>query len=138
MDAYVGSRVRFRRMMLGMSRQRLAEELSITFHQVQKYEKGVNRITAGRLYQIAELLAVEVEFFFENATADPDVKLQHKVKPTLKGSILNFLMTPEGLELNRAFQAIRDPAQRRAVIGLVRAIKNSQRQSPRKGNPALG
>ena len=128
MDAYVGSRVRFRRMLLGISQQRLADELGITFHQVQKYEKGLNRITAGRLYQIAALLAVEVDFFFENAP-DPSVKLKRNpATPTLEDLILNFLNTREGLELNRAFQAIRDAAQRRAVINLVRAIYDSQRR----------
>ena len=94
MDAYVGSRVRFRRMMLGMSWQRVAGELGVTFHQVQKYEKGVNRITAGRLYQIAKLLAVEVEFFFDNAPADPDVKLQQQNRAHTQGLDLQFPKDP--------------------------------------------
>ena len=80
-DAYVGSRVRFRRMVLGMSQQRLGDELGISFQQVQKYEKGVNRITAGRLYQLAGLLGVEVSYFFDNA-ADPGVR----AKPGLQVS----------------------------------------------------
>ena len=128
-DAYVGSRVRLRRMTLGVTQERLGDELGITFQQVQKYEKGVNRIAAGRLYHIAALLAVEVDFFFENAP-DPGVKLQHNVaQSTFEDSILDFINTREGFELNRAFQAIGDPAQRRAIINLVRAINDSQRQS---------
>ena len=127
-DAYVGSRVRFRRIMLGMSQQRLGDELGIAFQQLQKYEKGVNRITAGRLYQLAALLGVEVSYFFDNAP-DPGVKLKPGLAATPEVSIFEFLNTREGLELNRAFHAIGDPAQRRAVVDLIRAIHNSQGRS---------
>ena len=128
-DAYVGSRVRFRRMMLGMSQQEISEELGIAFQQVQKYEKGVNRITAGRLYQLAGLLGVEVSYFFDNAP-DPGVKLKPGLAAsTPEVSIFEFLNTREGLELNRAFHAIGDPVQRRAVVDLIRAIHDSQGRS---------
>jgi len=124
-DAYVGSRVRLRRMGLGMSQQRLGDELGVTFQQVQKYEKGVNRITAGRLYHIATLLAVEVDYFFQSPS-DPGVTPQPDLGScTLEDAILEFLNTRDGLELNRAFRAISDPAQRRAVIDVIRAISGS-------------
>ena len=66
-DAHVGSRVRLRRMLLGMSQERLGESMGLTFQQVQKYEKGVNRIGASRLFQISKILDVPVQFFFEEA-----------------------------------------------------------------------
>ena len=70
-DAHVGSRVRLRRMLLGMSQERLGESMGLTFQQVQKYEKGVNRIGASRLFQISKILDVPVQFFFEEAPHIP-------------------------------------------------------------------
>jgi len=66
-DIHVGSRVRFRRMLLGMSQEKLGEKLGLTFQQVQKYEKGINRIGASRLYDLAQVLGVPVQFFYEDA-----------------------------------------------------------------------
>src|SRR6476659_2664637 len=68
-DVHVGSRVRFRRMLLGMSQERLGEKLGLTFQQIQKYEKGINRIGASRLFDLAQVLGVSVQFFYEEAPA---------------------------------------------------------------------
>ena len=67
-DGQVGNRVRLRRMLIGMSQERLGELLGLTFQQVQKYEKGVNRIGAGRLYQVAQILGVPINYFYEGVT----------------------------------------------------------------------
>src|SRR2546429_5690306 len=72
-DKYVGSRVRMRRLMLGMSQQKLGEALGLTFQQVQKYEKGINRIGAGRLQHIASIQQVPISFFFEDAPGPPAI-----------------------------------------------------------------
>lgn len=122
-DAHVGSRVRLRRMLLGMSQERLAEQLGLTFQQVQKYEKGINRIGASRLYELAQLLNVGVDFFYEDA---PVGNAHHGAPgfadPTGENYIVDFLNSREGLELNRAFTRITDPKVRRAVIELVRSL----------------
>ena len=70
-DIHVGSRVRFRRMLLGMSQEKLGEKLGLTFQQVQKYEKGINRIGASRLFDLAQVLGVSVQFFYEEAPSSP-------------------------------------------------------------------
>jgi transcriptional regulator with XRE-family HTH domain len=122
-DAHVGSRVRLRRMLLGMSQERLGESMGLTFQQVQKYEKGVNRIGASRLFQISKILDVPVQFFFEEApyTGDGNA-VRGMAEPDSEAFILEFLNSREGLELNRAFVKIGDPKVRKSVVDLVRAL----------------
>ncbi|MAU97986.1 MAG: transcriptional regulator [Fulvimarina sp.] len=120
-DTHVGSRVRLRRTMLGMSQEKLGEALGITFQQVQKYEKGSNRIGASRLQNISDVLNVSVSYFFEDApgsSAGSGAGLQES------GSdyVVDFLSTSEGLQLNRAFVKIADPKVRKRVIDLVRTL----------------
>ncbi|MDM9620600.1 helix-turn-helix transcriptional regulator [Rhizobium sp. S96] len=115
-DAYVGERVRTRRKSLGISQGVLAESLGITFQQVQKYEKGTNRIGAGRLQRIAEILGVPVGFFFEGDGApSPDIK-------TETDEIALFLASKEGLALSRAFIAIEDANVRQKLLALTRSL----------------
>lgn len=125
-DAHVGSRVRLRRMLLGMSQERLGESMGLTFQQVQKYEKGVNRIGASRLFQISKILDVPVQFFFEEA---PHVGAGNPARGMAEADsetfILEFLNSREGLELNRAFVKIADPKVRKSVVDLVRALSAS-------------
>ena len=125
-DAHVGSRVRLRRMLLGMSQERLGESMGLTFQQVQKYEKGVNRIGASRLFQISKILDVPVQFFFEEApyTGDGNA-VRGMAEPDSEAFILEFLNSREGLELNRAFVKIGDPKVRKSVVDLVRALRGS-------------
>jgi transcriptional regulator with XRE-family HTH domain len=120
-DKHVGSRVRMRRMMLSMSQEKLGDALDLTFQQVQKYEKGTNRIGASRLQQIAQILQVPVEFFFEGAPTGTG-------RPTGMGDapspayVSDFLASSEGLALTRAFTRITDPKVRRRIVDLVEAI----------------
>lgn len=113
-DEQVGARVRMRRLMLGMSQEELAEGLGLTFQQVQKYEKGTNRISASRLQQIAQILQVPVSFLFQEFEA-PDAK---QAPSWLSG----FLATKDGLALTKAFMTIRDRQVRRRIVQLVEAI----------------
>ena len=125
-DIHVGSRVRFRRMLLGMSQEKLGERLGLTFQQVQKYEKGINRIGASRLYDLAQVLGVPVQFFYEDAPiADGRVDaLNGRADGPDEHSIVEFLRSRDGLELNRAFVRIPDLKARRAIVDLVRSLAN--------------
>jgi transcriptional regulator with XRE-family HTH domain len=122
-DTHVGSRVRLRRMLLGMSQERLGESMGLTFQQVQKYEKGVNRIGASRLFQISKILDVPIQFFFEEAPYVGDGgTARGMAEPDSEAFILEFLNSREGLELNRAFVKIGDAKVRKSVVDLVRAL----------------
>jgi transcriptional regulator with XRE-family HTH domain len=120
-DKHVGSRVRMRSMMLSMSQEKLGDALGLTFQQVQKYEKGTNRIGASRLQQISNILQVPVEFFFEGA---PNVHgASGGAKDAASASyISDFLATSEGLSLTRAFTRIKEPKLRRRIVDLVEEI----------------
>ncbi len=121
-DIHVGSRVRLRRMLLGMSQERLGNAMGLTFQQVQKYEKGVNRIGASRLFHISRILDVPVQFFFEEAPQLDGLAVTGMAEPESETFILEFLNSREGLELNRAFVKIGDPKVRKSVVDLVRAL----------------
>jgi transcriptional regulator with XRE-family HTH domain len=127
-DIHVGSRVRFRRMLLGMSQEKLGERLGLTFQQVQKYEKGINRIGASRLYDLAQVLGVPVQFFYEEAPlgeSRADAANGHAAREGQdEHSIVEFLRSRDGLELNRAFVRIADLKARRAIVDLVRSLAN--------------
>src|ERR1700689_2631942 len=100
-DKHVGSRVRMRRMMLGMSQEKLGDALGLTFQQVQKYEKGTNRIGSSRLQQIANILQVPVSFFFDGG---PNISEQPGANNAPSpGYVTDFLSTADGLALTRAF-----------------------------------
>jgi len=129
-DTHVGSRVRLRRMLLGMSQERLGESMGLTFQQVQKYEKGVNRIGASRLFQISKILDVPVQFFFEEAPhIGAGSPARGMAEPDSEAFILEFLNSREGLELNRAFVKIGDAKVRKSVVDLVRALSASSATS---------
>lgn len=120
-DVHVGSRIRLRRTMLGMSQEKLGENLGITFQQVQKYEKGTNRVGASRLQNIAAILNVTVSFFFEDAPGDQGV-LEGGLQESQSNFVVNFLSSSEGLQLNRAFVKIKDQKVRRRIIDLVKTL----------------
>lgn len=122
-DTHVGGRVRLRRMMLGMSQEKLGEQLGITFQQIQKYEKGTNRIGASRLQHIARVLTVPVSHFFEGA---PGSDKPEPAADEADRALRDFLVTQQGLELNKAFVKIANPQQRRAVVQLVRSIAGGE------------
>jgi transcriptional regulator with XRE-family HTH domain len=118
-DAQVGNRVRLRRMLIGMSQERLGELLGLTFQQVQKYEKGVNRIGAGRLFEVSRILGVTIEYFYEG------VNSQLAGGFTEGGSsppVMEFVSSGEGLQLSLAFMKIKDAKLRKRVLDLVKQM----------------
>jgi len=120
-DRHVGSRVRMRRLMLGMSQEKLGNGLGLTFQQVQKYEKGTNRIGASRLQHISQLLQVPVPFFFEGAPHLPGQPIGIGPAPS-PAYVFNFLATADGLALTKAFMQIEQPELRRRIVHLVEEI----------------
>jgi transcriptional regulator with XRE-family HTH domain len=132
-DRHVGSRVRMRRVLLGMSQEKLGEALNLTFQQVQKYEKGTNRIGASRLQQIARTLDVPPAFFFEGAPAfevmapgDERLRIGGVREDTSSAYISDFLSTAEGLHLNMAFTRIQDPKVRKRIVELVASLAGEE------------
>lgn len=123
-DMHVGARVRLRRMILGMSQEKLGEQLHLTFQQVQKYEKGVNRIGAGRLFELARVLGVPIQYFYEDAPNSEAYQLvpNGMAEPSVDAALFGFLSSREGLELNKAFARISDAKVRRAIVDLVRSL----------------
>lgn len=121
-DIHVGSRIRLRRNMLGMSQEKLGESLGITFQQIQKYEKGTNRVGASRLQAIASILNVPVAFFFEDAPGHEVGTAGGLAEDSSTTYVVDFLNSPEGLQLNRAFVRISDAKVRRKVVDLVKAL----------------
>jgi transcriptional regulator with XRE-family HTH domain len=119
-DAQVGSRLRLRRMMIGMSQERLGEMLGLTFQQVQKYEKGVNRIGAGRLFEIACILGVPIYYFYEGVSS------QLGGAPGFAESesppVIEFVASGEGLHLSLAYMRIKDAKVRKRVLDLVKSL----------------
>jgi len=122
-DKHVGSRVRMRRMMLSMSQEKLGNNLGLTFQQVQKYEKGTNRIGASRLQQISQILQVPVSFFFEGAPAVAgSVRSEGISEAPSPAYVSDFLATSDGLALTKAFMRIGDTKLRRRIVDLVEQI----------------
>ncbi len=124
-DKHVGSRVRMRRKMLNMSQEKLGDALGLTFQQVQKYEKGTNRIGASRLQAIANILQVPVSFFFEGAphVAGQSVGLGNAPSPQY---VTDFLATSDGLSLTKSFMKIQSSQLRRRIVDLVEQIADEE------------
>lgn len=124
-DAHVGMRIRMRRKVLGLSQQALADALGLTFQQVQKYERGSNRVSASKLHQIARFLGAPVEFFFSGLPEEPQSR---QVEPTsgVEDSVQAFLATHQGLDLAINFLRIRDQRLRGSILDLVRSAAGAQ------------
>jgi transcriptional regulator with XRE-family HTH domain len=122
-DIQVGNRVRIRRMLIGMSQERLGDLLGLTFQQVQKYEKGVNRIGAGRLFEVSRILNVPVDFFYEGVNAIPAGASEAESAP-----VMEFVSSGEGLQLSLAFMKIRDTKVRKRVLDLVKSLAEEEEQ----------
>ena len=119
-DKYVGSRIRMRRIMLGMSQEKLGDALGLTFQQIQKYEKGTNRVGASRLQQIADVLQVHVSFMFEGAPGGATGGgMGETASPAY---VSDFLATSDGLALTKAFTRLKDAKLRRSIVDLVEQI----------------
>jgi len=119
-DRHVGNRVRMRRLLIGMSQEKLGELLGITFQQVQKYEKGSNRVSASRLYYLAQILGVPVQFFFDEL---PEAGNQAGMSEV---GMTDLLSSSEVSQLARAFSEISDPVARRAIMGMVKQFADSK------------
>ncbi len=122
-DRVVGQRIRWRRRELKLTQERLGELLELTFQQVQKYEKGVNRVSAGRLYEIAGVLGVPISYFFEGAAEFLDA--EHAEFAEDEDEPHAPVMTPETLELIAAFQKIEDISLRKSLLNTVRAAASA-------------
>lgn len=123
-DEHVGKRLRVRRSLLGLSQEKIAEQLGITFQQVQKYEKGTNRVSAGRLYQLSKILSVPVSFFFDEISRAKDLSssviLSDNQQDTFDGE--DPMQDKETITLVRAYYSIIDPDMRKDVLRHVKAI----------------
>jgi transcriptional regulator with XRE-family HTH domain len=134
-DKHVGSRVRMRRMLIGMSQEKLGDALGLTFQQVQKYEKGTNRIGASRLHQIASVLGITIDFLYQGAPkmgAGSSGVLEEQASADLS----HFLSSSDGVELMRGFLAIRDAKVRRRVVELVASL-GEQASLPAEARPLM-
>lgn len=119
-DLHVGGRIRMKRKIMGISQEKLAGALHLTFQQVQKYERGSNRVSASKLHQIAAFLGTSVSYFFEGL---PDPEKQMGVSENgPERFVHDFLMTHEGLQLAANFPKIKQRAVRRKVLDLVRSL----------------
>ena len=130
-DVHGGSRVRMRRILIGMSQEKLGDALRLTFQQVQKYEKGTNRIGASRLQAIATILGVPVDYFFDGMPPDETTPMlvAQEATPDEATYVVDFLSTAEGVQLNKAFVRIRDAKLRRKVVELVREIAGAPEEA---------
>lgn len=122
-DIHVGSRVRMRRKLMGVSQEKLAEALGLTFQQVQKYERGVNRVSASKLFETSKFLGVEVSYFFDGlAGRDPASGFAESESERYTHE---FLMTTEGVELASLFPRLASK-QRRRILELVRTLADDE------------
>src|ERR1700739_3122403 len=119
-DTQVGNRVRIRRMLIGMSQEKLGDLLGLTFQQVQKYEKGINRIGAGRLFEISRILEVPVDFFYDGVGASSDGMTE------TSAPVMEFVSSSEGLQLSLAFMKIKDPKVRKRVLDLMKSLAEEE------------
>jgi transcriptional regulator with XRE-family HTH domain len=123
-DVFVGTRVRLQRQVLGMSQGTLAGALNITFQQVQKYEKGANRIGASRLQEIGNVLGVPVSFFFRDGDDLPSTTNGIGVPSSETNSVMQFIASADGLKLNQFYLRIKNPAVRRSILTFIESIAN--------------
>ena len=121
-DRHVGLHIRMRRKALGISQERLAESLGLTFQQVQKYERGANRASASKLWEIARALRTNVAYFYEGLESQTD----ETTRGFMGANAQEFLLTPEGMELAATFPRVRRPGVRRKVLDLVRAMADME------------
>jgi transcriptional regulator with XRE-family HTH domain len=122
-DVHVGARLRMRRLMLDKTQDEIAKALGLTFQQIQKYEKGSNRISASRLQHLCMLLKVPVSFFFDGAPPAPGLPGLPEAEPDGEAAALDaFVATSDGIRLVTGYTGVRDPKVRRAIVALVEQI----------------
>ncbi len=121
-DIHVGGRVRLRRMLACLSQEKLGDSMGLTFQQIQKYEKGINRIGASRLFKLSQVLDVPVGFFFDGLNHAEGTLNAGMAEGETESFLYEFINTRDGLELNRAFVEIGDAEVRKSVIRLMRSL----------------
>jgi transcriptional regulator with XRE-family HTH domain len=119
-DIHVGARIRLRRQLLKMSQERLGDDLGVTFQQVQKYERGANRVGASRLYRLSRVLEVPVQFFFEGLGEKSAASGMAEDDQT--PLVYDFIQSADGVSLAESFSRIKDAKVRRRVLELVRTL----------------
>ncbi|EJW21011.1 hypothetical protein IMCC14465_08070 [alpha proteobacterium IMCC14465] len=119
-DKHIGYKIKLRRVDAGMSQEALGEKVSLSFQQIQKYEKGANRISASRLFELARILEVEISYFFEGFETSSSYMRMEDSAPIPK--FLNFVSSNEGMSLNRAFTRIKSRRTRRALIDMAKSL----------------
>ena len=129
-DIHVGSRLRYRRMIIGMSQEKLGEKINLTFQQIQKYERGDNRIAASRLFQISKILEVPVGYFFEGYPGFEETDANVAIPPNIEFALTKHIQNRDGIDLNLAFAAISSPKVRRCIIDLVRSFGEEEEVVP--------
>lgn len=122
-DILVGSRIRQQRTLKRITQTALADSLGITFQQIQKYEKGTNRVSPSRLQAIADILGVPASYFFDDELNAPSATAPSPAIPS-GSEFLQFLSSDEGVNLNRDFSKVRDPKVRQRIISLIKALAN--------------
>jgi transcriptional regulator with XRE-family HTH domain len=121
-DAHVGARIKLRRTLLGLSQEALGEKLGLTFQQVQKYERGMNRVGASRLHKVSEVLDVPVSFFFDDIA--PELRRNQTLSVSVGSEHDADLTRREILELARAFDRIADDRVRKRIVELIRSLSS--------------
>jgi len=124
-DIHVGARIRNVRKKIGLSQMKLAEALGLTFQQVQKYEKGTNRISASKLFETAKYLDKPIAYFFEDL-GDGSAPVTLHVEPVSEQAVIAFLATAEGIELAQAFPRCKSSRVRRLIADLCRALADEE------------
>lgn len=121
LDAFIGDKVKLRRSLLGMSQERLGELLGLTFQQVQKYEKGINRISAGRLFEVSVRLGCPITYFYDGLTLAGETS-QGFAEENQNSEIMKFVTSTEGLQLATAFMQIKDSKVRKNMLDLLKSM----------------
>lgn len=129
-DIHVGSRIRMRRVLLGLSQQSLGKVLGVTFQQVQKYEGGANRVGASRLYRVAQALEVSPQYFFEDMPPEASRSQSRSAKRKESSPAGDLIDERESLYLNRIYSSISDPLVRKRIVELIKVV------APQNGAPS--
>ncbi len=125
-DRHVGQRLRVRRSLLGMSQEKLAESIGLTFQQIQKYERGLNRVSAGRLYQFSRILDVPIAYFYDQYSENSSSALQGMSDNKQSTFLPNdTLQDKETIELLRTYYSIEDPDMRKDILKFVKSMSKN-------------
>ncbi len=131
-DIHVGGRVRMRRLFLGLSQEKLAQAVGVSFQQLQKYERGTNRVSASRLYALTKFLGVPVSWFFEDAPGDRRHSSAAAAREGRGAAVADPMAASETVKLVRAYYQIPDPKVRKRILGVIRSVAEPRATRPRK------